>query len=80
MDECYICGCTQGLEVHHMLHGIRRKKADKYNLVCYLCRDCHKALHDRGLHDLELEQEAQRKFEAQYGHELFMREFGKNYL
>lgn len=78
--ECYICGRTQGLEVHHMLHGIRRAKADKHGLTCYLCRGCHKALHDRGTFDRELEQDAQRAFEALYGHEEFMREFGRNYL
>lgn len=30
--------------------------------------------------DLRLKQECQRKFELLYGHEMFMKEFNKNYL
>lgn len=79
-DKCLICGSFGALEVHHMLHGSRRAKADKYGLTCHLCRACHMALHDRGLHDLELERMAQQDFEERYGHEKWMQEFGKNYI
>lgn len=79
-NKCYICGRYTATETHHMLHGIRRKAADKYGLTCQLCHNCHMNLHDKGFHDLELEQEAQRRFEKKYGHEKFMEVFGKNYL
>ena len=78
--ECFICGRSGALHRHHCLHGIRRKKADQYDLTVYLCPECHQNLHDHGDGDLMLEQLAQRHFEAQYGHEKYMQEFGKNYL
>lgn len=63
-----------------MLHGIRRAAADRYGLTVRLCPRCHRLLHDTGLHDLDLEQEAQWRFEKEHGHDEFMRVFGKNYL
>lgn len=80
-DQCYIChmkGCY--LQIHHMLHGSRRKKADEYGLTVHLCVKCHMKVHDIGTWDLELEQRAQQVFEEKYGHKKFMQEFGKNYL
>ena len=53
--------------------------ADKYNLIVLLCPACHMALHDKGLHDRELQAQAQEIFEEQYGHKKFMEVFGKNY-
>ena len=79
-DSCYICGSSQGIQTHHMLHGYMRKAADKYGLTVPLCYKCHTLLHDHGLHDKELQQEAQRRFEAEYSHEEFMAIFGKNFL
>lgn len=68
------------MHVHHCLHGYMRKRADKHGLTVYLCVYCHGKLHDKGIHDLELKQLAQRTFEEQYGHERYMSEFGKNFL
>lgn len=79
VDHCYLCGRTGTLQKHHMLHGSRRKMADKYNLIVLLCPACHTALHDKGLHDRELQAQAQEIFEEQYGHKKFMEVFGKNY-
>lgn len=78
--KCFLCGRTGTLQKHHCLHGIRRKAADRYDLTVWLCVDCHQKLHDKGIGDLQLEQEAQKHFEDQYGHEKYMQEFGKNYL
>lgn len=84
--ECAICGARTSLQYHHCMHGTaNRQKADKYGLTVWLCASCHERLHSakdenwREL-DLELKQDAQRKFEDLYGHEQWMREFGKNYL
>lgn len=78
-DRCFLCG-SRAQHVHHCLHGIRRKKADQYGLTVHLCFRCHQRLHDLGENDLILEQVAERIFVREYGFELFMREFGKNYL
>lgn len=79
-DRCFICH-REGipLQVHHLLHGSRRKFADKYGLTVRLCTACHTALHDRGLHDRELQALAQRAFEERYGHKRYMMESGKDY-
>lgn len=76
---CYICGAHGHTEVHHMLHGSRRKAADRYGLTVNLCRRCHMNLHDKGLHDRELEAIAQTQFEKHHGHDEWMEAFGKNY-
>lgn len=78
-EECFLCP-RMATDKHHCLHGIRRKKADEWGLTVNLCRVCHSLLHDKGLNDLFLEQTAQMVFEEKYGHELWMQEFGKDYL
>lgn len=78
--KCYLCGRTGVLQRHHCLHGIRRKAADRHDLCVWLCVDCHKKLHDKGIGDLKLEKLAQKYFEDKYGHEQYMEEFGKNYF
>lgn len=77
--RCFICNRWLRVEKHHCLHGSRRKMADKYGLTVYLCVRCHTRLHDLGEHDLELERIGQRAFEEKYGHERFMKVFGKDY-
>lgn len=82
-DQCYLCHRVGRMEIHHCLHGIRRKKADDYGLTVHLCPLCHRLLHDHGVGDLLLEQTAQLAFERHYrsdGREKWMKEFGKNYL
>lgn len=78
-ERCYICGRTPQ-NIHHCLHGIHRKNADKYGLTVHLCQRCHSLLHDTGLYDLELEQIAQVAFEVEHGHDEFIKIFGKNWL
>lgn len=63
--ECFICHApyTVGLEHHHLLHGTgQRKLADQDALWVWLCRKCHSDLHDKGLHDKELQALGQRIF------------------
>lgn len=80
--QCFICGRHGPLDVHHCISGTaNRKMADMYGLTVYLCRDCHRALHDKGLYDKELKQFAQRQWEASYGsREEFRQLFGKSWL
>lgn len=63
--ECYICHkpASAGLDHHHCLHGTGdKKKADEDGLWVWLCRDCHRRLHDFNEHDKELQALAQRTY------------------
>lgn len=81
--ECAICKTTQGIERHHVFFGSDRKMADKYGLVIDLCYEHHRGEfsphHNREL-DLQLKRHYQQIFEAEHGHEMFMKLFGRNYL
>lgn len=80
-DRCYICGKYGEMQTHHLLHGTaNRKQADKYGLTVHLCHDCHMKLHDKGEHDRELQCIGQDVFEKNFGHEEWMKVFGKNYF
>lgn len=83
IPSCYFCGKTSGLERHHCLFGVQRKKADKFGLWVYLCVEHHRG--NSGVHHnhelaKELQVVAQQEFEKIYGHERFMAEFRKNYI
>lgn len=78
--RCFLCQRYGALQVHHCLHGVRRKAADEYGLTVHLCPVCHALLHDHGVNDLFLEQTAQNTFERKYGREDWMKVFGKSYL
>ena len=59
-------------------------KADDFGLKVWLCARHHN-MSGEGVHfntglDLRLKRIAQRQFEKQYGHEKFMKLFGRNYL
>lgn len=84
--ECWLCGRTDDLHVHHVFFGTaNRKKSDKYLYVVYLCAKHHN-MSDEGVHfdkdfDLTLKRFAQRHFEAHHGtRDDFRREFGKSWL
>ncbi len=83
VDRCYICGRTGHMEVHHMMHGANRRNADRYGLTVHLCRDCHTAgthaVHRDRTVDLYLIRLAQETFEKKWGHDEWMRVFGRNY-
>ena len=83
IGECHLCGRYGAVEKHHMLHGSgKRMLADKDKLTCLLCPECHRALHDKGIGDLKLMQEAERMWLHQTGGSIkkFIRRYGKNYL
>lgn len=84
-ERCFLCGTTIGLEEHHIFFGTaNRKLSEKYGLTVPLCHGCHRtnphAVHRNRKYDVELKQIAQRCFERNYSHELFMDEFGRNYI
>lgn len=84
MEHCYVCGSPY-TEVHHVFFGTsNRKNSEKYKIVLPLCNAHHtgssECPHRNKEVDLEYKRMGQQAFERLYGHEEFMRVFGKNYL
>lgn len=86
---CFLCGSQNkggldSLEEHHVFFGNGlRILSEKYGLKVYLCgATCHrlgkKAVHQCDETNRMLKRYAQQEFEKRYGHELFMKEFGRN--
>lgn len=86
--ECYLCrilaglSTTQNLELHHVFPGSRRQLSDKTGLVVYLCHEHHtgsSGVHQRKTAAYKVMWDAQDAYEKLYGHEDFMKKFGKDY-
>ena len=77
---CYICKQKKKDDLNEVFEGSNRQMSMKYGLVIPICRECHNK------YDLDINlrskymKEAQIIFENTYSHELFMKEFKKNYL
>lgn len=86
--HCYIHKKYLGVEVdavheHHCLHGsANRTLADVDHLVIGICENCHRLLHDKGYHDLDIQQDAERAWLKTYNKTIedFIKRYGKNYL
>ncbi len=87
LGHCYITGSSRAA-VHHVFPGTgRRKLCEKYGFIVPLEPELHNmsagSVHsnpNRGL-DLQLKQECQRYFEANYGsRNEFISVFGRSYL
>lgn len=82
---CWACGRLEPLEEHHIFFGPYRTKSEKYGMKVWLCPEHHR-MQPSGVHggnrqlDLRLKKAAQIRFEQMFGHELFMRVFGRNWL
>lgn len=84
-NECYICGTTQGLSLHHIYGGGRRQVSDRYGAVVKLCAKCHtgpKGAHSSGWIDKHLKREAQKLLmrRENWTVDNFISEFGRSYL
>lgn len=89
--ECYLCRklygleTTQGLHKHHIYEGwANREVSESMGAWVWLC-GYHHNLSNFGIHfnkerDLELKQEAQRKYEEDHTREEFMQLIGRDYL
>lgn len=82
--ECYICGATEGLEVHHCLQGKFRQLADEDGLMVYLCHKHHtgsfnSAHHNKRIRE-ELTQLAQMRYLENHSYQEWIARYGKNYL
>ncbi len=77
---CYICKQKKKDDLNEVFEGSNRQMSMRYGLVIPVCRECHSK------YDLDIKlrakymKEAQIIFENTYSHELFMKEFKKNYL
>lgn len=85
--ECFLCGTTNDLHLHHIIFGKNRKKCDEDKLTIYLCREHHEGtngVHGKNGHKLDmwLKQRAERKWCEYYKRTIseFIDRYGKNYL
>jgi len=80
---CEICGAT-ATERHHVYGAANRKHSEKWGAVVWLCPACHRtgkhAVHRDYKTAVMLKCKYQAIFEAQYGHDAFMKIFARNYL
>ena len=78
--ECEVCGRWGNLHRHHLIYGTGyRKLSEKYNLIMYVCVNCHEEIH-RGKLGLWSKQEGQKRFIKKYGEEKYMEVFKRNFL
>lgn len=81
-EYCFACGArAKELEVHHVFNKHNKKRSEKYGLMIYLCRDCHRIVHDTD-NPLRrrIESYAQSVWELNYGDRVdFILKFNKNY-
>lgn len=70
LDQCYYCGTTNDVELHHCIHGNKhnRSLSTQYHLLIGICSECHRGIN--GIHgkygkekDLKLQAEAQIAWE-----------------
>lgn len=82
--ECWICGATEGLEVHHCLQGKFRQLADEDGLTVYLCHKHHTGSMNSAHKNIgmrkRLSQLAQMHYLETHTFEEWMQRYGKNYL
>lgn len=80
--ECYMCKSWGGIELHHIYKGKNRKISDKNGFVVHLCSDCHRYLHGKEGHlmDIYLMKTCQIEYEKKHSRQEFMKLIGCNYL
>lgn len=84
--NCFACNSAGYTEEHHIFHGsANRRKSEIWGLKVRLCyrhhRDPHLGVHGENTElDKSLKAAGQQEFEARYSREMFMEEFGRNYL
>lgn len=81
-EHCFVCGRPYP-QIHHMMNGANKKKAEKYGLILPLCLNHHtgaEGVHSKPEKMLACRQMAQRKFEEEHTREEWLSKFGKSYL
>lgn len=79
-DRCRYCDAPYA-QTHEVFGGNgKRQISIKYGMQAKLCWKCHEELPRDPQRNLELKQEYQRIFESKFGHAVFMKLFGRDYL
>ena len=80
--ECFICGRTEPLHLHHCLAGSYRTLATKYGLTVHLCAEHHLMVHDHEELMRWLRRMAQIRAMDHYGwtEEEFIEKIGRSFL
>ena len=65
---------------HEIFGGPNRHWSKEWGCWLPVLPEVHELLHQRGEEDRELKEECQKRFEKLYGHDAFMRIFGRNYI
>lgn len=80
--QCYYCGTTYNLHLHHIFEGnANRKVSDRNGFVVYLCMEHHRWVHHNPTKAIKLKQDCERWYLEQ-GHtiEEFIKLIGKNFI
>jgi Zn-finger protein len=82
---CYFCGCSSGLQYHHIYKSANRKISDRNGFTVWLCYQCHQGtngVHGKYGHekDIELKQACQATYELTHTREEFRKLIGRSYL
>lgn len=80
LSMCYICQTKRKNDLNEVFCGSNRQMSMKYGLVIPVCRECHTEYDINKELRLKYQQEAQKIFEEKFSHEMFMKEFKKNYI
>lgn len=79
-EYCFECD-RPVTEEHHLIFGKNRQNAEDWGLTIRLCPECHRRLHDQDEQmAMRYRKMGQAAFEYRYGHDEFMKIFGRNYL
>lgn len=82
--ECFFTKDPTDLCIHHIFRGAFRDKATKYGCWIWLRPDWHNqtnyAIHNDKKLEMKLQAMCQMAFEDKYNHELFMKEFRRDYI
>ena len=83
LECCIICG-TKKDNLHEVFYGAYRHVSIKYGLVIPLCESHHtkgeSAIHHNREFDLKMKFLAQKIFVSKYSLDLFIKEFGMDYI
>ena len=85
--QCFVCGKTYNLHLHHIFFGKNRKNSDKDGLTVYLCYEDHEGtngVHGKNGHnlDIKLKELAEKTWCEYYNKtpEDFRERYGRNFL
>lgn len=81
-SECFMCKSEEPCEVHHIYKGKNRKISDENGFYVHLCPSCHRYLHGKDGHmmDVYLMKTCQLDFEKNHSRDDFMKLIGCNYI